>query len=79
MCPIPIILRGSKRGVRAHRGIWFFLSLLMAKCRVIISKTNLNYKMKYYDATLESLEILKPLVFGNSDYTSSNVLYTLLK
>jgi tRNA nucleotidyltransferase/poly(A) polymerase len=47
---------------------------LEQQIEVYLKIANLNYKMRYYDATLECLEILKPLLSNNSDSTSVIIL-----
>jgi len=48
---------------------------LEQQIEVYLKIANLNYKMKYYDATLECLEILKPLLSNNNDSTSVILKY----
>ena len=48
---------------------------LEQQIEVYLKIANLNFKMKYYDATLDCLEILKPLIFANQE--SSNVSWLI--
>jgi hypothetical protein len=49
---------------------------LEQQIEVYLKIANLNFKLKYYDATLDCLQILKPLISNSAD--SSNVINSFI-